>query len=259
VSPTLTTFLFEAANFLVIVGVLAWLFFRPVGEALERRRVQLQTQADEAAAKLTEAERMRAQMEQKLADLDRELEQRREQSRVAAEQEAVRLIHDARESARQESESAKRRLAHLEHAQLAQLSRVIAETAGSSIDRLLCQLDQPALDHAITAAVCQQICSLDRNSLDHKSPGGNSLAPVRIESAHPLDDSDRNALLAVLGPAAESAEFHVVEDLGMGLRVSTSRGLVDVSSAGLSTFAQQQLAKRLGDDDGKRVENQSHV
>jgi F-type H+-transporting ATPase subunit b len=241
--------LFEAANFLVLAGVLAWLFFRPVREALERRRTQQQTQADDAAAKLAEAERMRAEMEQRFSDLDHELEQRRDQSRVAAEQQAAQLVHDARESARRETETAKRRLAHLERAQLEHLARVIAETAGVSIDRLLRQLDQPALDHVLTAAACREIRSFD----------GNSLAPVRIESAHPLDEADHNALMAVLGSAAESAEFHVIEDLGMGLRVSTSRGLVDVSSAGLSTFAQQQLARQLGSGDGECTENETNV
>jgi hypothetical protein len=127
----------------------------------------------------------------------------------------------------------------LERSQREHLARVIAETAGASIDRLLRQIDQPELDHVLTAAACREIRAFD----------GNSLAPVRIESAHPLDHADRDALLLALGAAGESAEFHVIEDLGMGLRVSTNRGLVDVSSAGLSVFAEHQLAKLLTSDE----------
>jgi F0F1-type ATP synthase membrane subunit b/b' len=239
VSPTLTTFLFEAANFLVLAGVLAWLFFRPVRDALERRRAQQQEQADEAAEKLAEAERMRAEIEHKYANLDRELEQRREQSATAAEQQSSQIVRDAREAARRESEVAMRRMTHLERSQREHLARVIAETTGVTIDHFLRQLGEGELDHVLTGAVCREIRSFD----------GNSLAPVRIESAHPLVQADRDALLAVLGAAGESAEFHVIEDLGMGLRVSTNRGLVDASSAGLSTFAQHQLASLLESND----------
>ena len=173
--------------------------------------------------------------------LDQELERRREQSQAAAQQQATQILHDARETARRESEVAKRRLAHLEQSQCEHLARAIAETAGVTIDHLLRQMDQPELEHVLTAAVCREIRLFD----------GDSLAPIRIESARPLDQSDHDALLAALGAAGESAEFHVIEDLGMGLRVSTNRGLVDASSRGLSTFAQHQLARQLtSSDDG---------
>jgi hypothetical protein len=99
----------------------------------------------------------------------------------------------------------------------------------------------------LTTAACREIRSFE----------GNSLAPVRIESANPLEQADRDALLSALGAAAESAEFHVIEDLGMGLRVSTNRGLVDVSSAGLSAFAQHQLAHQFASSDGAIVEDDS--
>lgn len=247
-SPTLTTFLFEAANFLVLAGVLAWLFFRPVRESLEHRRAQQQKQADEAAEKLAEAEQMQSEIEQKLTSLEQELEQRREQSQAAAQQQATQILHDARETARRETEVAKRRLSHLERSQTEHLARVIAETTGVTIGHLLRQIDQPDLNHVLTAAACREIRSFD----------GDSLAPVRIESARPLDQADRDALLAVLGSAGESAEFHVIEDLGMGLRVSTNRGLVDASSAGLSTFAQHQLVSQLASSDDGSAEDETH-
>jgi F0F1-type ATP synthase membrane subunit b/b' len=249
VSPTMTTFLFEAANFLVLAGVLAWLFFLPVRESLERRRAAQKQQADDAARKLAAAEQMRSEIEQKFSDLDRELDQRRDEARLAAEQQAAQLLQESRESVRREAEAARRQLTHLGRSQREHLARVIAETAGAAVERLLRQLDQPDLDHALTAAACREISSFD----------GNSLAPARIESAHPLEEADRDALLAALGAAADTAEFHVVEDLGTGLRVSTNRGLVDVSSAGLCVFAQHQLERQLASNGGTGAEEQSDV
>ena len=49
-SPTLTTFLFEAANFLVLAAVLGWLFFKPVRQALADHRAGLGVVARSHAA-----------------------------------------------------------------------------------------------------------------------------------------------------------------------------------------------------------------
>lgn len=234
-SPTLTTFLFQAANFLVLAAVLGWLFFKPVREAIERRRVALQHQVDEAAANLAAAEQQKSETQQRFATLEHELDEHRLQAHSAADQEAESILSAARDSARQEAEAAKQRLAHLERGQREHLARVIAEAAGASVDRLLRRIGEPSLDRALVTAACREIEGLDPNSL----------APVRVESSHNLDDADRSALLAVLGPAAESTEFRVIENLGIGLRVATNCGLIDVSSAGLSTFAENLLNSHL--------------
>lgn len=234
-SPTVTTFLFQTFNFLMLAGLLGWLFFNPVRDSIQRRRDALKRQADDASKQLADAERLRSEMENQRAELENELERQREQSKSSAEKQAELIISDAREAARRETETAKSRVKHLERSKLEYLARVIAETTGSTIDRLLIQLDQPDLDHGLTAAACHQIRQFD----------GNSLSPVRIESARPLAPSDRDALKLALRAAAESAEFHVDEDLGMGLRVSTNRGLVDVSAKGLSTYARLQLCNQL--------------
>ncbi len=191
---------------------------------------------------------MRAKIEHKYTDLEQDLEQRRSQSQAAAERQAAQILQQARQAAQRESDTAKTRLSYLERSQRQRLARVIAETAAVSIQRWLNQIDQPSLHHFLTTAACREIESFD----------GNSLAPVRVESAHPLDQADRAALLAALGAAGESAEFHVIEDLGMGLRVSTNRGLVDASSAGLCTFAEHQLASRLALSEEVAEEQPSH-
>lgn len=234
-SKTLSTLLIEAANFLILASVLAWLFFRPVRDALARRQESLKQQTDEIAARLADAEEKKAEVEQRLASLEQEVEQRHAEAATAAEQEAAQIIAAARESARRESETARKRLAGLEQDQLERLSRVVAESAGAAVDRLLRSLDQPGLNQALVNAACRQIRTLD----------GSTLAPVQVESAAPLDKQARDLLLDALGAAGVSARFLVVEDLDAGLRVATARGLIDVSAAGLAGFAERTLAERL--------------
>jgi F-type H+-transporting ATPase subunit b len=235
VSDSLSTFLIEAANFLILAAVLSWVFFRPIRNALARRQAAMRQQTDEIAARLADAERKKTDFDRRLASLEQELDQRRSEAETAAEQETAQIIAAARETARRETQTARKRLAGLEQGQLERLSRVVAESAGAAVDRLLRSLEQPALAQALVDAACRQIREFD----------GNSLAPVRVESAEPLDKPARDSLLAALGPAGESAQFLVVEDLGAGLRVATARGLIDVSAAGLAGFAERTLAERL--------------
>jgi F0F1-type ATP synthase membrane subunit b/b' len=73
VSPTWSTFLFEMANFLLLAAVLGWLFFRPVRDALEKRRAGLEAEDREAAEKLAEAERLRAEAADRRSELEASL------------------------------------------------------------------------------------------------------------------------------------------------------------------------------------------
>lgn len=234
-STALTTFLFEAANFLLLATVLAWLFFRPVQAAVERRRAALQQEAAESASRLADAERQQAEIASQWTRLEEDLEKRRKKAQEEASQQADQILSEAREAAQREEEAATQRLAQLESAQQVRLGRVIAETAATAVDHLLRRISGPELDRALFAAVCQEL----------EACAGTSLAPVRVESSSALDEADQAALLAALGTAADSAVFQVTEDLGTGLRVSTGQGLVDASSAGLAVFAARRLSERL--------------
>lgn len=230
-SPTLTTFLFEAANFLILAAVLAWLFFRPVRDALDRRQAALQRQDAESAEKLAEAERLQSEARQRLDQLEQDLEERSRRARRAARDEADRILHDARERAKQELAAARHRLAQLQQAEQSRLADVIARTTAATVARLLQQLAHPQLQDALVDAACREVRDLPRDAL----------APVRIESAQPLSDNARARLEQALGTAADSAEFRIVDDLGSGVRIATNHGLIDASTTGLATYARQTL------------------
>ena len=55
-SASWVTFVFEAANFLVLAALLGRLFFRPVRDALERRRAELEGEREAARRVREEAE-----------------------------------------------------------------------------------------------------------------------------------------------------------------------------------------------------------
>ena len=234
-SPTLATFLFELINVLLLIGLLGWLFFKPVRAALQAKQDAELARRNELASQLADAERQRAELERRLRAFETEMAQMRQAHLAAAAQEATATRAQARERDDRERESLMRALAQLERAQLGRLSAAVASTTRASVARLLTTLSGPDLDGSLVHAACRQLAALD----------GRSLGAVLVESAHPLGDADRAAVTAVLDGHAPAAQFRVVPDLGAGLRIVTSEGLIDASALGIAREAERMLTDAL--------------
>lgn len=233
-SPTLTTFLFETANFLALAAVLGWLFFKPVRQALTDHRTRLEALVTAADAKLAAAEQTRAEVESQRQAFRDELTKLRTETLEAARQEAATVIAQAREQAGRMRQVAEQQLTRLEEAQTATLARAAAAAAGTLVGQLLTWLKGTDLRAGLLHAACDQVRAL---ALD--------ATPVTVESAQALNNDERAQLDAALGSAAAGATYRIVSDLGAGVRITTMRGLVDASIAGLAQFGQRALAAEL--------------
>jgi F-type H+-transporting ATPase subunit b len=237
VSATWVTFLFEAANFLLLAAVLGWLFFRPVRDALERRRSQLEGEQRAAAEARVEAERAAREARARRAEVEGSLEELRLRAQREADAERERVVEAARGEIQRERESLKEDLVSLRRAQAQSLARDAASAAREIVVRLLEEMEGPDLDQTLLGAACRAL---------EKLRSSGPLAPVVIESARPLDDEACAALAAATGVAASEATHRIDPDLVAGLRVLTARGLVDVSAAGLASQAERVLSEQLG-------------
>ena len=237
-SPTLTTFLFELTNFLSLAGLLGWLLFKPVRGVLQARQADETRQADELAARGAEAERLRADLEQRRSAFEREMAQLRKEHLAAASQEAAAVLIRAREAANRERDAVTRTLAHIERAQFERLSAAVAATTRDSVARLLTMLNAPELEAGLVQAACRQLRALD----------GRALGAALIESALPLGADAEAAVRAALNDRATAAEFRVVPDLGAGVRITTARGLIDASAAGIAGQAERMLIDALASE-----------
>ena len=234
-SDYLTTFLFQTANFLVLVWLLGKLFFRPVREMLEKRRIALSALDLEARNRLAEAERIQAEAKDRIAGLTAELDQLRSHARTMATQQADTIRADAHAQIQREREEMVLQEEGLRQALRDGMTGSIAESARDMVSRLLQHIGGPDLDRALVQAVCGELQNLD---------GAGSI-PARVTFARPMDESSLAALRQALGESAEGAEFLVSPDLGAGLRVVIGRGLIDASAAGLSAYAARSLAGNL--------------
>lgn len=233
-SPTVTTFLFEAANFLVLAAVLGWFFFKPVRQALRDRQTALDALDQAAGEKETAAKQALAEVESQRRAFRDELAKLRNETLEAARQEAATMIEEAREQVGRMHQSAEQHVTHLEKDQTATLARAAAVAAGALVGQLLTRLNGTDLQEALLRAACDQLRGLALDS-----------TPVTVESSQPLSDDDRARLDAALGKASAFATYRVVSDLGGGVRITTSRGLVDASIAGLAEFGERTLVAEL--------------
>ena len=238
-SATWVTFLFEAANFVLLAALLGWLFFRPVRDALERRRSELEGEQRAATDARAEAERALQDIRARRTELEDSLEELRGRVRREAEDERDSFIEAARAQAQRERESLKEDLVSLRRAQASSLARDSAFAAKEIVVRLLEKMDGPDLEHTLLRASCRQLEML-------RSSG--PLAPVIIESVYPLDEAALAAVAEAAGVEAADTTHRVDPHLVAGVRILTAGGLVDASVAGLAAQAERVLVNQLDQD-----------
>jgi len=235
VNDSLWTFLFEMANFVTLAAVLAWLFFKPVRKALENQRAKVRQHEEKTAQKLADVERLRENIESQQKGLVAELENMRIKAHEAAKQEAEQIITEARAQIERERATQKYEVLHIQQAQTAKIARAVATAAYNTIRRFFEQMEGPELEQTLIKSACRELQTFSNNSL----------APVTVESARPLDDESRQAISSSLGKTAKVATFRVVPELKGGLRISTAHGLIDASITGLANFAELSLSAEM--------------
>ncbi|MEZ5417070.1 MAG: hypothetical protein R2708_06990 [Vicinamibacterales bacterium] len=233
-SPTLSTFVFELANFALLAALLGWLLFAPVRNALDARQARERERRQALDEREQATARARADIEAARAAFDADCEQQRTARLAAAASEADAVVTRARETATREVARGQRMLAHVEQAQVEHLATAVGAAAHDAVARLLTSVQGPDLQQALVAAACRELRATRPKA-----------GAILVESAAPLADEPRAALAEAAGGSAVTMEFRELPALGAGLRVTTPHGLVDASAAGLAAHAERVLAARL--------------
>ena len=206
-SPVLTTFLFEAANFLVLAAALGWFFFNPVRQALADRSARLLAEEQQAAEKLADAKRAEHETAVAKANLQQELNAIRQRELATAHAQTEKVLTEGRQAAERELEVSRRQAASMAETQLNRLAHAVAFAAAESVGHLLEQLQGATIHEALLHSACEQLRKLPRDEL----------ASVKVESARPLTQAERSALEDAMGAA--SVDYRSAEGLGVGVRV----------------------------------------
>lgn len=232
-SPTLTTFLFELANFLLLAALVGWLFFKPVRRALDARQRAERERIEALAAREAAITNTTSELEARRRSFDEETSRLRSERLAAAESEAASIVDRATRDAARQRELGEKMKTAIERAQAERLSTAAAAAARAAVSRLLTQLRSPDLDRALGDLACRQL----------EEPV--ALGQVLVESAAPLEATSQAAIAKAAGDRASALEFRVVPELGAGLRITTASGMIDASAAGLAAYSERALRERL--------------
>lgn len=191
------TFLFEVLNFLVLAFVLHRLLYRPLREAIERRKAENERARAEAEAARKEADAVKEQLAAKLAAADRE---RAEVLRKAAEQaeaERAKRLADAEAAANALREQARRDAEQFRHDTLAGLEGEVGTLAVGLAERLLARACDASLNGRFVVglvAALRGVTGDERERVRRDAADGEAV----VESAAPLDDRARADLTAAI-------------------------------------------------------------
>jgi F-type H+-transporting ATPase subunit b len=91
--------LFQAFNLALLLGVLFYFGRKPISEFFSTRRGTIQSELSQAAELLAQAEKRNSELQRRLVSLGSDVEGIRDESARRAEQEAERILNDARDAA----------------------------------------------------------------------------------------------------------------------------------------------------------------
>lgn len=230
-SPAVATFLFEAANFLVLAAALGWVLFKPIRSALAAEQARHAEEQQEASATRAEAEKLLKEARDRRRSLNAELEQTRAKMLAEAQDQVAALENEARDRRLTEARELQRKREAALGSELRAQAEALGRIAAESVRGLLQTISGPDLERALVEAAIRELESIP----------SEARARCVVESARPLGSESRRALREALGPDFEERE---VPELGAGVRITTRAGQVDASALSLSRAAAERIAQQ---------------
>ncbi|HEX7677445.1 MAG TPA: hypothetical protein VF713_04930 [Thermoanaerobaculia bacterium] len=127
----------KLANMLLFLGVLGWALGGPIKKALNDRRVQIQTEADEARARRVKADQLAADIQARLTQIENDVRAIHERAQAEGEKQKRELIAAAEAEAQKILQSARNevdnRLKHARH----ELTEYAGELATQRAEQIL--------------------------------------------------------------------------------------------------------------------------
>ena len=198
-----TTVILEMLNFLVLIWLLKRFFYRPVLDVIEKRRAASEKILTDADARHREADALKGDYEQRLAQfgkehelamarLDEEIAAERERRLAAVELEATadrqrRRMLEARETGERE----------------AAMEREAVAIAGRFASRFLDRLAGPELETKLVDLALAELQTVSPEKLaELRTALRDPATSIKVVTVYPLDATRRASFAAMLGSLA---------------------------------------------------------
>lgn len=196
------TFLLQVINFVVLAYVLRRLLYRPLHEAIERRRQAVrQTQADAEKAR-EQADAIKRQLEERLAQLDQERQEMIHQARDQAEVERGKILDEAESAARRRQEDARRSLERDREEMLQTLTGEVVTHALNLAERLLRESVDSTLQAQLVKHLIETLDSLPADERERLRRDWRTEEQTCLEAAAKPDGETLKRLAETVGRVA---------------------------------------------------------
>ena len=241
-----TTFILEILNFLVLVWILKRFLYGPVLAMLDARQQRIKAESAQAELLRNQAEELRQQYEQRLADWN----QQQETSRRQLEEELAKQRSDSLESLQQTlaDEEAKLRARNQSviASREATLIREAASAAYAQTASMLQRLASPDLTSRIVEVLVEDLQALpdsEQIALSKAAVALTAESPIEVLSAHVLTESAQTELsqaLSVVTGKPLLLMFKQDAALIAGVRVTVGECLLHANLADELAFFRRQ-------------------
>jgi F-type H+-transporting ATPase subunit b len=241
-----TTFILEMLNFLVLVWILKRFLYGPVLAMLDARQQRIKDESASAERLRDQAEALRLQYEQRLADW----KQQQENSRRQFEEELAQQRTDALETLKQtlidEEAKLQARNQSLIATRDAALIRDAASTAYTQTAALLQRLASAELTSRILEVFMEDLQTLpdsEQNALSKAAAMLTAESALEVSSAHDLNESQQSQLSQALMTATGKPlvlQFRQDAALIAGVRVTVGECLLHANLADELAFFRRQ-------------------
>ena len=198
----------QVVNFAVLVWLMKRFLYRPVLNAIEKRRREIASALAEAEADKEEARREREEYRRKNEELERQRTALLEGARQEAGEERARLLDEARGDA-EELRASHREALRLEmQRQEDEIASLVRGEVLAIVDKALADLAGSSLDERIGEVFCRRLRELDAGTREKLSAAMDDHAdPVVVRSAFRISDAVQKNLREALN---ESVPAEVV-------------------------------------------------
>ncbi len=251
------TIAFQAANFLLLTGVLYYVLFRPVMRSIKERVAERERLKQKLAEERREVERLRAELEERLTtaeqeadeiitQVQKEAEARRRELLQEAEKEVERILAEGRSEAEKMRQQAVAQFHdQLLDAVLEVSARVIGQSAPPEVhDRMVRQLNERIWEMGRSE---MERVEAFRRSLGERTP------TAYVRAARPLSSQQQGELARTLAALADrnvDLEVEIDPSLGAGMRVRLVDIVVENTIAGQLGELRESVSKALKEHEG---------
>jgi F-type H+-transporting ATPase subunit b len=219
-----STFVLEIVNFLVLVWILKRFLYKPVLDVIARRRAGIESQLAEARQLHEEADKLKAEYENRLANREQERQRARDALAQELDAERSRQMEELQKALEQEREKAKVAESRRRAEAAREIEHHALQQGAQFATRLLNQAAGPELEARLVNLLLEGLANLSEERITAlKTQWGEPPKAIRVASAFPLAADQREQIeKALIGITGLEATVAYEEDpqLLAGLRIT---------------------------------------